>query len=325
MWYSPSLQQLIFLEAVLEEGNLVRAASRLHTTHSTISRGLKALSSGLGMSLFDKTSHGLRPNKSGRLYGSEVRKALEQARRAFDLTQYQAQKDRLPFRVGHSPYIHGQLLPLLSGLSLPGTEAPPVVLQSATTMQLVRRVLNGKLEAAFGVLPIVDKDLWIERIAHEQFAVRLPERHKLAWQAKLSARQLCDETVFWIPRGIHRNLYDQIVNYLRPMEFNPQRFHKASTITQALDFVASDAGVALVPQSAERFLRPGVLFKPLTDALMRIETAIFVRKDQMRETVKDFINIAMAGVKALKLNPISPERTERLRVDALTIYNQRCR
>ena len=109
------------------------------------------------------------------------------------------------------------------------------------------------------------------------------------------------------------------------MEFNPQRFHEASTITQALDFVASGAGVALVPQSAERFSRPGVLFKPLTDALMRIETAIFVRKDQMRETVKDFINIAMAGVKALKLNPISPERTERLRVDALTIYNQRCR
>lgn len=30
------------------------------------------------------------------------------------------------------------------------------------------------------------------------------------------------------------------------MEFNPQRFHEASTITQALDFVASGAGVALV-------------------------------------------------------------------------------
>ena len=40
MWYSPSLQQLLFLEAVLEEGNFVRAADRLHTTHSTISSGL---------------------------------------------------------------------------------------------------------------------------------------------------------------------------------------------------------------------------------------------------------------------------------------------
>jgi hypothetical protein len=30
MWYSPSLQQLLFLETVLEEGNIVRAADRLH-------------------------------------------------------------------------------------------------------------------------------------------------------------------------------------------------------------------------------------------------------------------------------------------------------
>jgi DNA-binding transcriptional LysR family regulator len=310
MWHSPSLQQLLFLEAVLEEGNLVRAASRLHTTHSTISRGLKALSSGLGISLFDKTPHGLRPNKSGRLYGSEIRKALEQARRAFDLTQYQAQKDRLPFRVGHSPYIHGQLLPLLNNLSLPGTEAPPVVLVGATTMQLVRRVLNGRLRAGFGVLPIVDKDLWVERIAHESFAVCLAERHSLAKHAKLSARQLRDEVIFWIPRGTHRNLFNQVIDYLRTLEFNPQRFHEAYTITQALDFAASGAGVSLVPQSAERFARSGVLFKPLTDALMRIETAIFVRRDQMHETVKDFIGIALAGASALKLNPIIAERAD---------------
>jgi DNA-binding transcriptional LysR family regulator len=42
------LQQLLFLETILEEGDIVRAADRLHTTHSTISRSLKALSCGLG-------------------------------------------------------------------------------------------------------------------------------------------------------------------------------------------------------------------------------------------------------------------------------------
>ena len=65
MWYSPSLQQLLFLEAVLEEGNFVRAADRLNTTHSTISRSLKALSSGRGINLFDKTPRGLKPSSVG--------------------------------------------------------------------------------------------------------------------------------------------------------------------------------------------------------------------------------------------------------------------
>lgn len=79
MWFRPSLQQLLFLEAVLKEGTLVRAASRLHTTHSTISRGLKALTGGLGMTLFEKTPKGLMLNNAGRVYGSEVRRVLELA------------------------------------------------------------------------------------------------------------------------------------------------------------------------------------------------------------------------------------------------------
>lgn len=89
MWYSPSLQQLLFLEAVLEEGSFVRAADRLHTTHSTISRSLKALTNGLGISLFDKTPRGLKPNSIGRIYGTQIRKSLEQAKLAFDLARYE--------------------------------------------------------------------------------------------------------------------------------------------------------------------------------------------------------------------------------------------
>jgi acetylornithine/succinyldiaminopimelate/putrescine aminotransferase len=50
----------------------------------------------------------------------------------------------------------------------------------------------------------------------------------------------------------------------------------------------------MVPQAASRFKRSGVLFKPRTDDLIRIETALFVRKDQMRTSVKDFIAIALA-------------------------------
>jgi DNA-binding transcriptional LysR family regulator len=113
-------------------------------------------------------------------------------------------------------------------------------------------------------------------------------------------KRLSDETLVWIPRSVHHPFYDQIVNYLLTLKFNPRRFLEAHTITQALDFAAHGAGVALVPQSASRFQRSGVLFKPLTDELIRIETALFVRKGQTRTSVKDFIAIALSGIAALK-------------------------
>ena len=304
MWYTPTLQQLLFLETVLEEGGLVRAADRLHTTHSTISRSLKALSSGLGISLFDKTPQGLRLSRVGRVYCLQIRNSLEQAKLAFDLARYEVALQQRPFYVGHSPYIYSALLPVLGQMRLSGTEAPPIVLKSAPTLRLVRRVRHGALRAGFGVLPIVDTALWIERVAHEPFCVALPEHHRLAGSSRLATRDLSQETLIWIPRHAHPLFYDQIVSYLLTLNFNPRRFLEADTITQALDFTAHRSGVALVPQSSSRFQRPGVLFKPLTDDLIRIETALFVRKDQMHSSVQDFMTVARSAIASQKLSAV---------------------
>ncbi len=61
-------------------------------------------------------------------------------------------------------------------------------------------------------------------------------------------------------------------------------------------------GIALVPQSAAHFQYPGVLFKPLTDKLLQIETALLVRRDQMHGGVQDFVNSALAAIQPAKID-----------------------
>ena len=304
MWQHASLEQLIALETVIEEGSLVRAATRLHTTHSTLSRGINRLSRGLGMDLFDKTPWGLKPNAAGRVYAAEIRKALAHAQRAYSLARHEVHKSRLPFRIGHCPYLHTELLRLLTDISLPGTEAPAVALYSAPTMQLVRCVLSGELDVGFGIMPIEDQDLRVEVLAHEFFAVGLPNGHGLAKHPKLSLQQLRTETLFWIPRRLHRAFYDRMVQYLSTLKINPSQLKEAQSIGQELDFAALGAGVALVPQSAARFNRTGVQFRPLTDQLARVESALFFRRGGMSETLKDFVTATIARAQSMKLTPV---------------------
>jgi LysR family transcriptional regulator, benzoate and cis,cis-muconate-responsive activator of ben and cat genes len=301
MWQHASLEQLVALETLIEEGSLVRAASRLHTTHSTLSRGISRLCRGLGMELFDKTPRGLKPNAAGKVYASEIRKALGHAQRAYGLARWEVEKGRLPFRVGHCPYIHGELLRLLIDISLPGTNAPAVALHSAPTMQIVRWVLNGELEAGFGVMPIEDPDLRVEVIAQESFSVCMQNGHNLSRYAKVSAPQLHGETLFWIPRRLHRPFYDRIVQYLRTLKIDSNQLREAQSISQELDFAALGAGISLVPQSASRFNRPGVQFRPLTDQLARIETALFFRRGPMTEALKDFVAATLARAQKMNL------------------------
>ena len=65
----------------------------------------------------------------------------------------------------------------------------------------------------------------------------------------------------------------------------------------------------ILPLSAQqyegwRMCRAGVVFKPITDQLMQIETALFVRRDQMHSTMQEFVEIALSKILPLKLLPL---------------------
>lgn len=293
-----STEALVCAVVLSEEGNLGRTAERLHTSNTNVGRKVKILQKGWGIVFFRRTMHGFELTEEGRSSMREMRKALEQVQLAFDRAVYIAVKNRRPFHIGHSLYIHGKILPFLEKQSTPGLDFSRIVLKADTTLHLRARVLRGDLHMGFGVMPIFDKDLWVAPVAHENFGVCIPDTHPFREKTRLSAHDLTKEKLYWMPRFVHPPLYNQVTAYLSGVGYDLHNLHEARAIIQGIDLAAAKLGVALVPQSAARFQCPGVLFKPLTDKLPRIETALFVRRDQMHGEVQDFVNSMLA-----ELNP----------------------
>jgi type IV secretion system protein VirB4 len=71
---------------------------------------------------------------------------------------------------------------------------------------------------------------------------------------------------------------------------------KTNSFTHTMEFVAHNFGVALLPRSASRLSHTGVLFKPITDKLLWIETALFVRHEHTDERLRWFLPTLLSQV-----------------------------
>lgn len=171
-----------------------------------------------------------------------------------------------------------------------------MILECDTTAQLANRVLHGKLHAAFGVLPLPEEGLWIKPIVREPFCLCVSKNHRLAKQPTVLAREMDGEIVFFLPRTIHPGLYDRTVEYIESTGAKPV-LREVLSLTHTMEVVAHNFGVALPPHSASRFSYLGVLFKPVTDKLLWIETALFLRTDQRNDRTRLVLNTVLSHLR----------------------------
>ncbi len=92
------LRHLRCFVAIADEGNLTRAAARLHLTQPALSRTLRQLEDHLGMRLVDRSTHHLELTEAGRVFLAKAAAALA----AVDDALEPASAGAWPLRIGHA-------------------------------------------------------------------------------------------------------------------------------------------------------------------------------------------------------------------------------
>jgi LysR family transcriptional regulator, benzoate and cis,cis-muconate-responsive activator of ben and cat genes len=299
-----SLDAQMYVLVLAREGSIHRAAKLLRITQPSLTRKINKIETELGVRLFQRSPRGLELTQAGRLFIPEAQASMQHAERAWELARREAEIEAGPLRLGCSPGVHLDLSTMLQRWQLRNLDNPrPVLLESAITIELMERVLKGQLHLAFGISPIDNEELWVHPITREPFCLCIPKNHALAQKGVISAKDLHGEIVFWLPRSLHPALYDRMVEYVASLDVQPI-FHEVSAVTQAMDTVAYDFGLALLPRSMVRFSRSGVVFKPLTDLFLQIETVMFVRQDQRHGPLQEYIQAILSHIRSVQKRAI---------------------
>lgn len=298
------LRQIGYFIAVAEEGNIGRAAVRLHISQPPLSRQIQKLEDELGISLFVRTPRGVELTQGGEMFLSEVRNIRSLIELAADRTKQAGQGKLGQLDVA----IFGSgILDTIPKLLLFFRERYPdvnVVLHTMGKDEQLQALRQRRITVGFNRLLPAVPDITSELLVSEQLLLAVNARNELAQLDAVPFKTLAEHSLVVFPSMGRPNFADKIISLCHEAGFEPTISQEVGDAITSIALVASGFGVCLVPESATRVNVPGVVYRPLKDAPAKasVDLSYIYRADDQspllaafRESVEAFKECLRSG------------------------------
>jgi DNA-binding transcriptional LysR family regulator len=233
------LESLKIFRTVVDEGGVVRAATKLNRVQSNVTTRIRQLEQHVGARLFRREGRSIRLSAEGHtllVYADRLLRLADEA-----VSQMRTGKPKGIFRLGSLESTAGtRLAPILSRYH---SLYPDVVVElvTGTTGALVTRVMNFDLEAAFVSEPFTAPDLESQGVFEEQLVL-------------VTSRAIPKVSG---PEGLGRSTliaFTQGCSYRKRIEewlggAMPERVLEFASYQAMIACVAAGTGFAVVPKS----------------------------------------------------------------------------
>lgn len=279
------LRTLRYFVTVAEEGNIGRAAHRLHMAQPPLTRQISGLEAELGARLFTRVPRGVILTQAGEILLRDAVSLLDLAAQAAERTRRAGRGEVGVLDVGIYGSAVLDVVPRL--LSVFSSTHPDVeiVLHHAPKAEQIEALRQGRILVAFDRNLPTEDDLVLETVAREALLVALPSRHRLARRHGLAMTQLRDERFIGGvggDAGATRSLFEAA-------GFTPRVVQEVGDMMTAAALVASGMGIALMPESMRNLRLPGLVFKELLPRSAFIEVTCFYRRGNTSPLLQAFL------------------------------------
>ena len=241
------LESLKIFRTVVDEGGVVRAATKLNRVQSNVTKRIRQLEEDLGTTLFRREGRSIRLSAEGQHLLTYADRLLRLADET--VSQMRTGKPKGVFKLGALESTAGsRLAPLLSRYH---SLYPDVVVELATgtTGALVTRVMNFEIEAAFVSEPFTAPGLEARPVFEEQLVLVTSKAiGKISGPADLGR-----STLIAFTQGC--SYRKRIEEWLGRANVMPERILEFASYQAMIACVAAGTGFAVLPKSVLETLR----------------------------------------------------------------------
>jgi LysR family transcriptional regulator, hca operon transcriptional activator len=262
--------QLQYFVAVAKEGQITRAARKLHIAQPALSQSIAQLEAEIGLKLLDRHARGVTLTEAGERLFDTALAAVAAERDAFETAQSLArdQSGTIEFGFLGAP---------------PGLDSPvplTAFAQQHPSIDIRYRELSfpftptsswiSEVDVAVCHLPPDDPSVWTHVLRREPRVVLAPERHRLAQATEVAVDEILDETFI----GLHPSTDPSWAGFWSLDDYRggpPRQFSvdRAINAQEVLASLAVRSAITTVPASVARVIvsvLPGVAAVPLRGA-----------------------------------------------------------
>jgi len=277
------IRQLKYFLAVAEEGQITKAAQRLHITQPPLSQQIKLLEEELGLQLLERGNRNIRLTEAGHV----LRNRAEQMLELMELTKSELQEitDGMTgtLTIGTVPATGSLLLEKIHSFN----QLYPNInfqLRHRETHSILELVNAGVIEMGIVRLP-VDSTIYDFIELPEQ---RIGVAGKPSWFSKEQNQIIQLKELNGKPLMMHRRDESIIRDCCIKAGFNPHVFCTSDDIMPLLYWAGSGIAISLVPDSAKNLLPNATLvFKEISDPAIKVNSALIWHKRRIISVVAE--------------------------------------
>lgn len=205
------IQGIRYFTEICREGSFTKAARNCFVSEPALSRKIKQLEREWGIALFTRTTHSVTLTEQGKALWGEAEKLLAQ----YEALQKKAcsLRGRRALTIGYSS--QGERVCLEKAVRLASGRLPvDIELQLEHSVECVRRLQNGRLDAALLTKPMLEEGGNLEGVRLRRCGIGafLPAEWALAREKEISIRQLAACPIVTFPRRVAPGTYDRMIS-----------------------------------------------------------------------------------------------------------------
>ncbi|HEX6999480.1 MAG TPA: LysR substrate-binding domain-containing protein [Gammaproteobacteria bacterium] len=304
------LRRLRYFVAVAEELSFTRAAARLRTAQPSLSQQIRRLEESVGVALLDRSRHHVTLTDAGRVFLQQAKDILARVEHSRRLAKQAAAGRAGEVAVGTFPSADVRIVPALRALVAERLPDVRLVLHSKYAIDSVPGLQSGALDVAFVRGPFEVEGLESVEIMREQLVIVLPSHHALARRKRIPVRSLDDLPCITMERSLAPALYDAAAKLYREARIRMHAVSSADNLLGHLQLVQEGVGFALLPDSIDALLPPGVTSRPLDGLpVPTVSIELAWKRGNTSRLVSELVDLARCCASARKDAPRLTRRT----------------